>query len=386
MSYEEVYDTLLKLCSNENFKDLFKKKSPIGITTFEYPINYYTLGNGNKNVVLMAATHGCELITVTFIIEFIHTLLCEKDKYVKYLEDYTFHIIPILNPEGYIISSSNVICNIKNMNIAEFEKYSKEYLRLYDIDDYNAKHFEKKCDKLYKTLMTTSIDFIQNENLRKQVEKILKECNLDSRVLPIWSSNGMGIDPNANSIHQFENFKKLKEKQKFGKLRYNDIPIDRPSPHAYCGDSIFDKRCPENIALYNFIQKIYTKNLSENLDEKLFAFFSYHSTGGEIYGYPYKNYASEKHYQYNVNGMNIYSKYTGYECIDEDIKYGVMDYYRIALKDVITLTIELSKLNANPIGPFANIKNNVELEIHNNINAIFGTLNWIKNNNSHLYK
>ncbi|MNP82192.1 hypothetical protein D3C76_1807550 [compost metagenome] len=75
--------------------------------------------------------------------------------------------------------------------------------------------------------------------------------------------------------------------------------------------------------------------------------------------------------------MNAYCKNTGYLTIDENVKYGVMDYYRISLEKVATLTIELSKLNGNPIGPFADISNNINREIKNNINSIFYTLDYI---------
>ncbi|MCX8074852.1 MAG: M14 family zinc carboxypeptidase [Clostridia bacterium] len=371
-SYNEVYNTLNKLIFSSKYNNIFRKKSPIGYTTFGYPIEYYTLGNGKKNILLIAATHGTEVITVTFILNFILCVVNNKE-YYSLLEDYTFHIIPILNPEGYIISTSNVLRNIKGMNLYELECYSKKYLDLYNQDDYNAEHLEEKCDKLYKNLMTTSTEFILNHSLRNSVESILKSTDLDSKVLPIWSSNGMGVDPNANSIHQFENMLAFRKNQKYGKLRYNDIRVDIPSPHAYPGENVFDKNVPENIALYNLVKNLY--------DQNLLAFFSYHSTGGEIYGYPDENFTSKKQVEYNIKYMNEYAKCTGYSCIDEKYKYGVMDYYRTKLECTVTLTIELSKLNANPIGPFADIQNNVCREIDNNIKAIFHTLQCLNKTN-----
>jgi len=322
-------------------------------------------GNGNKDVILIAATHGCELVTITFLLEFIYTIINENG---KYLDEYSFHIIPILNPEGYIISSSNVIPNIKNMDLISLQDYSKKYVKLYDQDDLNA---EKglKCEKLYKQLMTTSSENISYSNLRCNVEKILTECKLDNKVLPIWSSNGIGIDINANSIHEFKNMKELKDKNKYGKLRYNDIPVDIPSPHGYPGDEIFDKRCPENIALYNFVNKIYNnKNLK--------LFISYHSTGAEIYGYPNIKLTTKNQFDTITNGLKYYSKLTNYTPINENVKYGVMDYYRISLENTVTLTVELSKLNGNPIGPFSNIQS-LNKEFIDNINSIFYTLDCI---------
>lgn len=366
LSYEDVICKLDGLC--ENYASIITKKKHIGCTSFNFPINYYTVGKGNKDVILIAATHGCELVTVTFILEFIYTIVCENENYKRFLDEYTFHIIPILNPEGYIISSSNVLYNTKDMSINILENYCKKYLELYNQDDTNA---EKglKCNKLYKTLMTTSCDFIPYLNLRNNVDKILKNCNLDSSVLPVWQTNGMGIDINANSIHEFGNMKKLKNRLKYAGLRYNDIPMDRPSPNGFPGDKLFDKRCPENIALYNFVTNIHSKG-------NLKLFISYHSTGAEIYGYPDSKLANANQQKIILDGIDYYSYYTKYIPINEIIKYGVMDYYRICLENTVTLTVELSKLNGNPIGPFSSIQN-INREFTDNINSIFYTLGRI---------
>lgn len=366
LSYDSVIYRLDKLC--EDYSNLIVKKDPIGYTTFGFPIDYYKIGNGDKDVILIAATHGCELVTITYLLEFIYTIINKNDKYSKYLDEYSFHIIPILNPEGYIISSSNVLHNTDNMDINMLQKYSKKYLELYDQDDLNAKN-NIKCEKLYKKLMITSSEFIPYLKLRCNVDKILKGCKLDNRVLPVWSSNGMGIDINSNSIHEFENMKKFRNSSKYARLRYNDIPVNIPSPNGYPGDEIFDKRCPENTALYNFVNKIYS-------NKKLSLFISYHSTGAEIYGYPNKTLTSRNQYNTIINGLKYFSKLTNYTPINENLKYGVMDYYRVSLENTVTLTVELSKLNGNPIGPFANIYS-LNNEFENNINSIFYTLDCI---------
>lgn len=369
LSYESIVYKLNELCND--YSGLIVKEKPIGYTSFGFPIDYYKIGSGNKDVILMSLTHGCEMITITFLLEFIYTLLIEDNNYSKYLNEYSFHIIPFLNPEGYIISSSNVIYNVKDINVNELQNYSKKYLKLYDKDDLNASK-GLKAEKLYKTLMTTSSNFISPIALRNSVNRILQDCKLDSNILPVWSSNGVGIDINANSIHEFENMKEFKDKSKFGKLRYNDIPVDRPSPHSYPGDEPFDKRCPENIALYNFVNNIYAKG-------NLKLFISYHSTGGEIYGYPDTKLVTKNQYKTILGGISYYRVLTKYIPVNESIKYGVMDYYRLKLEKTITLTIELSRINGNPIGPFSNIKR-LNKEFADNIASIFYTLDKINKN------
>lgn len=377
-SYNEIVSLLDGYACDSNYAEIFRKEKSIGTTTFGYDILNYSLGVGKEHVILLATTHGCEIVTTYYILEFITTVLCEKKKYNDCLNAYTFHIIPVLNPEGYIISSSNVIHNVGNMNPLELKKFSAEYLRRYNIDDYNATHCKEVEKKLYKTLMQTSVDYIDNISLRESVKKILTDTNLDSSVLPVWSSNGMGIDLNANSIHQFNSIKAQKERQKYGKLRYNDISVTLPSPHGYFGKSVFDKDCPENIALYDYVTSLYEKlNKGNNKSERLIAFFSYHSTGGEIYGYPDKNHTTTKQVLIHKAAMKSYNRRTNYKIICEKTKYNVMDYYRIALEDVVTLTIELSRLNGNPIGPFADIQYVLDSELKNNMTAMFAVLSRI---------
>lgn len=316
---------------------------------------------------------GCEIITVYFILEFIISLLKDNELYEKYSNNYTFHFIPILNPEGYIISTSNVLKNTSNLSKKELEKLATEYLLAYEQDDYLS--MQGKClDKKYKKILTSSILNIENRFLRKSVKNILKRCNLNEDVLPIWSANGKGIDINSNSIHRFKEIKSLRKAQKYGPLRYNDIKTTIPSPLSFPGNATFEKRVPENLGLYKYIKEIY--NLKDDTDESLLAIFSYHSTGGEIYGFCDKEFADKSNIQVQLTGMNEYSKCTNYSLINESLKYGVMDYYRVALSNVCSLTIELSKKNGNPIGFLSNIESFLN-EINDNKNALLNTIDKI---------
>ena len=73
--------------------------------------------------------------------------------------------------------------------------------------------------------------------------------------------------------------------------------------------------------------------------------------------------------------MNIYSNITDYKIINEKLKYGVMDYYRMCLDNTICLTIELSKFNGNPIGPYSNLIKFKE-DIKKNKEAIIETIKY----------
>ena len=336
LSYSKIVNLLQALCSNN--KNI--KRECIGKTAYGYEVTSYSIGSGKKHILLIGATHGCELVTVYFNIEFLLTVLNDT----KLQKKYTFHIIPVLNPEGYIISSSNVLSNISTLNEYEFEMLATKYMNIYNKCDELALQGEKIRCGFYKVL-NSSLKNIDNFYMRKNIKRILKSCNLSECVLPIWTANGLGIDQNSNSIHRFKEMKSLRTKQKCAALRYNIIPVTLPSPMSYPGEFTFD-RSLENLSLYRYINI-----LKESYDLKYI--FSFHSTGGEIYGYPET--CDDRKIKSYTEAMKIYSSITGYKIIDEKLKYGVMDYYRKCLDNTICLTIELSKFNGNPIGPFSNL-------------------------------
>ncbi|MEG2348387.1 MAG: M14 family zinc carboxypeptidase [Clostridia bacterium] len=365
--FNNYLNTLLKKNKSKFIKDF-----PIGITSFGYTIDHYKIGNGKNHVIVLGATHGTEIITSYFVLEMISTLLEDTTLYLNLSKNFTFHFIPILNPEGYIISTSCLPFNFKDYSINEIEKISSKYLKKYNIDD-NLASKNMKVPKLHREVLKASTSFINNTALQKEVDIILKKCKLGGNVTPTWSANGKGIDINSNSIHKFKEITALRKSQKFAPLRYNDIPVTNPSPMSYPGFSTFEKRCPENLALYKFIDTLFNYNLNYSVKDKLVAIFSYHATGGQIYGFPDNKYSSLSQISLHLNSMNVYSKYTGYSKINETLKYGIMDFYRIVLDDVLCLTIELSKKNGNPIGPLSNIED-FNKDIINNKLAIFKTI------------
>lgn len=374
LNYEKACKYLINLTDiNYHNKKRFLVNN-IGMTNFLFPINSYEIGNGKNHVVIIGTTHGCEILTTYFVIESMLELLMNEELFQELVLNYTFHFIPILNPEGFIISSSNIYKNICNLNLKKIEHLSNIYLNKYNFDDINAKNGIVK-EKTYKTVLKSSLNNIVYKDLRYSVYQILKDCNLNENVLPIWSANGVGIDPNANSIHKFNEIFKIRRNQKYHKLRYNDIPTYKPSPIGFPGFDPLTLKCPETYFLNEFIQKLYKKNTTSR-KERLIAIFSYHTTGGEIFAFPDKALTSANNLKLHLKAINEYKKYTNYIPKNETLKYGFMDYYRSSLENVISMTIELSRKNANPIGPFSNICEILE-EIYQNKIALFNTIKFI---------
>lgn len=130
-------------------------------------------------------------------------LLKNYDSMLEYMLEYTFLFIPILNVDGYIITSSNVVKNFSDFSKGEIERLSKKYLKVYNEDDKIAAY--KKEPKAFYSVLNASVKNIDDICLRNSVINILKKCNLKENVLNIWSANGLGIDQNSNSIHRFRN-------------------------------------------------------------------------------------------------------------------------------------------------------------------------------------
>ena len=86
-------------------KTIIKEVEPIGYTDLEkLPIRHFTLGSGNKHIVVSASQHSNELITTTFVLYLMNFLVNNN----VIFEDLTIHFIPILNPLGYIVNTSAV--------------------------------------------------------------------------------------------------------------------------------------------------------------------------------------------------------------------------------------------------------------------------------------
>lgn len=362
LSYNRVQEILNSLLQKYNDKLSY---TCIGKTNFNYNINCYIIGTGKKSILLFGATHSNEIVTTYFLLDFLINMLEEYDNILDVINEYTFHFIPVLNVDGYIITSSNIVTNFNTFSDEEIEKISSKYLKIYNEDDKIA-ITGKKVDKLFYNVLNASLNNICDLRIRKSVAKILKNTGLNERVLNIWSANGLGIDQNSNSIHKFKEITNLRKKQKFANLRYNDIPVTIPSPMSYPGLYTFD-RSPENKALYKYIKYLYNFRNLTNI-------FSYHSTGGEVYGMPSIKCNSKEKLERYKKAITVYCNNTLYKEVNDRYKYGVMDYYREVMEDAICLTIELSKLNANSIGPFSDLRL-LKKEVKDNKRAVIEVIN-----------
>lgn len=77
-------------------------------------MRYFTVGIVKKHMVVNATTHGCEIITTSLTLELMNKIAMQNSLFEDLLNKVTIHFIPLMNPEGFIISTSAVDFVLKN--------------------------------------------------------------------------------------------------------------------------------------------------------------------------------------------------------------------------------------------------------------------------------
>lgn len=348
LDYNEV-NKILDSFNNTSIKE----NEPLNYTeNAKLPIRYFTLGNGNKHIVVTAAWHSNEIITTSFVIELMQYLVNNNYQF----NNLKIHFIPILNPEGYLINTSAIKRKLPSKNIT---KYCYEYYKNFKYDALNPNNKVKLHQLMFKDIDYTCID---NEYfiLRDKVQNIL--YNHPKGSIIDWASNGNGIDLNSNTIN------KIVSPNEYNKqATYNNIRLDIPSPIGYPGNN-------KDINFTQEIEILSLKNLLESLKDNIYGYFNYHSIGGIIYNRPESNDNFSTLYNYLLS--KYYQTYTNYKVIrnKSNIITSVNDTLRI--KYLGNLLIELSPMMGNPIGVYGDI-NNYNNTINSNIKSFIYTLSSI---------
>lgn len=310
------------------------------------------------------------------------------------LKEFKLHLIPMLNPEGYLISSSAIRKLIsRGMEQKKAEKICEKYYIAYKNDDTHD-NVEKEHLSMFKNIDYTCIPH-KYESIRKNLKMIFEKYpDLPKNCLHIWSANANGIDVQANSSYNPKIFRILNDEDIYMETkRHNNLNISHPGP-INCP---FDKEKgykveKETAAISNLLDSL-------QKDGKLFAYLNYHSTGGLIFQRPaiipekmnidkenflkkqIVNYMFAKTYQdrtyknigfdENGNDRRENSKYNIYT--RESSATSSNDIFRLEYPQ--NLLIELSGMGGNPIAPYGDIKGNYTNTINSNLDAIKYTLN-----------
>ena len=307
------------------------------------------------------------------------------------LKEFRLHLIPMLNPEGYLISSYAIRKLIpREMSQEEAEKIAKKYYIAYKNDDINE-NIEKEHLTMFENIDYTCIPN-EYENIKNSLKEIFEKYpDLPKNCLHIWSANANGVDIQANSSYNPKISKIFNDEDIYMEARrHNNLNISHPGP-INCP---FDKEKgfkveKETLAITNLLDSLQGRG-------KLFAYINYHSTGGLIFQRPstipegmkinkedivkkqITNYMLAKTYQDKTNrdkgleknDKSINSQYMIYT--NKSKATSTNDIFR--LKYPQNLLIELSGMGGNPIAPYGNKKNYTNT-IKSNLDAIKYTLN-----------
>ena len=324
--------------------------------------------------------------------------IAENEKeFLEILKEYTLDFIPIVNPEGYIITTSAIRTQIpRDMSSSDIEKICSKYLRLYKEDDDKEIAGEitdnselKKYQSMFKEATYHDIPD-KYKRIKKKTEEIYQKYKIPDGSVIAWCANANGIDLNANTkynrnISRIENGEEL-----YMPLRYSNIRFSEPGPINCPYDKnkgFFQEK--ETVFISNFLEELYNSN-------KLSAIFNYHSTGGLIDQRPSEleddlkdrninlkhktlnNYMFAKFYQ-SETYKNLNNKDEKYDILkDSSVIKTLNGLYRVLYP--LDMLVELSELGGNPIGPYSDMENYNSI-MKSNLEAIKKSISYLKLSN-----
>lgn len=366
MNYQDVNDRIEKLMHDNESINEIKKERPLGYTEYGLPIQHYTMGNGPKHIVISGSYHAAEIITTIFVVRLMEDMA--KDAEFK-KDEYTLDFIPIVNPEGYLITTSMQDLYLGD-NTTEEEKIleAKTYWASYRADA--TIPAKVRNGELPETAMLEKKSYqalFDNVNLeeylkdypkiKESVLNIVQKNNYPVGVMAAWSANASGIDLSQNVPYN-PAIKTLLEADGpvYNHLAYANTRKDIPGPvNTPCRNLEHFTFEAENLAMLNFMEELNAKK-----EEEIIAYFNYHSVMGKMYQRPVKedwllklyNIDYEKKVIENYVSSRIFRSGNAYDIIESEDPYSYINEF-LRLRYGIDIQVELSRMGSNPIGPLA---------------------------------
>lgn len=363
------YNQVNRILDNFN-NTIIQETEPLNYTAnINLPIRHFTLGNGNKHIIVSSAWHSNEIITTSFVIELMQYLINNNLTF----NNLTIHFIPILNPEGYLINTSAIKQKINTLTTDNQTKYCYEYYQKFKYDTLNPDNKVKQHQLMFENIDHTCLEN-KYSPLRDKLEYILSHHPKGTII--DWASNGNGIDLNSNTTN-----KKINKYEYNSQATYNNIRLDIPSPIGHPGNN-------QSNTFEQEIELTSLTNLLEELKNNLYGYFNYHSIGGIIYNRPEID--NNFYTIYNYLLSKYYQTYTNYKIIRNKANKITSANDTLRIKYLGNLLIELSPMMGNPIGVYGDpnnynntIKNNIESFIYtiSNLDNILNETNELLDNN-----
>ena len=382
MNYQDVDEQIEKLIHDKKNVNEIREEEPIGYTEYGLPIRHYTIGKGPKHIVVSGSYHAAEIITTIFVVHLMKDMA--KDPNFK-KNEYTLDFIPIVNPEGYLITTSMQDLYLGS-NTTEEEKVlkAKTYWASYRADAMIPAKVKKgelpETTMLEKKSYQALFDNVNLEEylkdypkIKESVLNIVQKNNYPVGVMAAWSANASGIDLSQNVPYN-PAIKTLLEADGpvYNHLAYANTRKDIPGPiNTPCRNLAHFTFEAENLAMLNFMER-----LNSRKDQEIIAYFNYHSVMGKMYQRPVKedwllklyNIDYEKKVIENYVSSRIFRSANAYDIIESEDPYSYINEF-LRLRYGIDIQVELSRMGSNPIGPLADPDTFENVTIKPNIKA-----------------
>ena len=396
---EKMKDIISKSKNNKNLvEEVYNKwKTECGL-----PIKHYRIGKGKKHIVFFGSFHGSEIISTEFLIYLMDEIVNNEIEFNEILEKYTLDFLPIVNPEGYVITTSAIRKLIpSNASLQEIENICNKYLTAYKKDDDDeielsnnnrkSNHVDiKKYQQMFKdvTYMDIPDKYIK---VKEKLKELYFTYDIPKGTMISWSSNANGIDLNAN-IKYNKTISKIEQGERlYMKLRYSNIDYSHPGPI----------NCPYDKSK-GFFQEKEVEYISKFLEDlfqegKLVAIFNFHSVGAIIDQRPSEVPEDIKDRKINLKHKSLnnylfakfYQSETYKDLRYKDIKYDILKdgsevrtvngLYRVLYP--LDMLVELSVIGGNPLGPFSNIEINYNSVMKSNLEAVKKSVKYLEVSN-----
>lgn len=316
------YSTLLNKINALNYKEEnhISHYSPkdfeagLGRTASGLPIKHFRLGTGKRHVVVIGGESGNDIIhsqAIYFLMGYLYKIV-NSEGLSDLLKQYSFDFIPVLNPEGFIITTSAINFYIKKFTDNKFDIDSIDFSKAIKLFKQYAEYYEKASDEALTPIHNSLYSYQElfsgiDENcipkeyqgVKHQVSILHKAYNMPYEAMGNFVSNGNGVDLLSNR----NNPKKLSDINRATNQKlclynsseaFRNIPISYPSSKGCpskgkddSGKIIFEFE-NENLALLNFATDIEQKN------ETIELIFSLHSNNKLIKSKHYIEYQEAK--------------------------------------------------------------------------------------------
>ena len=254
LNYNRYKERINKLLNNHTAKNKINKCKSIGTTRYGCEIEHYSVGNGEKHLVIVGGTNGDEIISVDYVLSLMEEISFGELSNID-LDYFTIDFFPLQNPEGFIITTSIIDEYFYNgMSIREMQDKCILYKMSCTIDKGNHQDNSK-----YGVFSTASFSTIPSKyySLKNAVKKIIEQNHYQPQCVINWEANGSGVNLTSNSsdnpdFEKIKNGEILYSKNNGNLCRSLPGPIGVPSinPNTFLYEA-------ENICLFNYIAKLY---------------------------------------------------------------------------------------------------------------------------------